>query len=190
MTLISFSVICGIEKKLRRHQSKFLTNIKPLTFIDSSITATQMLHTILQQFQHFFSVHLLSASLSFIGTGLWGMTEFSSLASETLNLCWSRYSQSALTIKADCVVCYWLDLGMLWIETSWSIFTFWKWLFPRSLPAAATGTCSEFTYKCKNQVCINKLNAECDRINDCSDNSDEAACGRKRNPHFYTFQSS
>lgn len=58
------------------------------------------------------------------------MTEFTSLASETLNLCWSRYSQPALAIKADCVVCYWLDLGMLWIERSWSIFTFWKWLFP------------------------------------------------------------
>lgn len=33
-------------------------------------------------------------------------------------------------------------------------------------------------------MCINKLNAECDRINDCSDNSDEAFCGRKRLPHF------
>lgn len=81
-------------------------------------------------------------------------------------------------MKADCVVCYWLDSGLLWIETSWSIFTFLKVVVLPSLPAAAQGTCSKFTYMCKNQVCINKLNAECDRINDCSDNSDEAACGR------------
>ncbi|CAG12052.1 unnamed protein product, partial [Tetraodon nigroviridis] len=45
------------------------------------------------------------------------------------------------------------------------------------------GTCSEFTYMCKNQVCINKLNAECDRVNDCSDSSDEAACGCGTRPY-------
>lgn len=113
------------------------------------------------------------------------MTEFTSLASETLNLCWSRYSQPALAIKADCVVCYWLDLGMLWIENKLVYFYILKVVVSQSLPAAATGTCSEFTYKCKNQVCINKLNAECDRIDDCSDKSDEAACGRKGYQHFY-----
>ncbi|TNN02445.1 hypothetical protein fugu_009932 [Takifugu bimaculatus] len=47
----------------------------------------------------------------------------------------------------------------------------------------STGSCSDFTYKCKNEVCINKLNAECDRIKDCSDNSDEATCDCGTRPY-------
>ncbi|XP_056142349.1 suppressor of tumorigenicity 14 protein homolog [Lampris incognitus] len=38
------------------------------------------------------------------------------------------------------------------------------------------GICSDFSFKCKNQECINKVNAECDRVKDCSDGSDEESC--------------
>uniref|UniRef100_A0A665W426 Suppressor of tumorigenicity 14 protein homolog n=1 Tax=Echeneis naucrates TaxID=173247 RepID=A0A665W426_ECHNA len=41
---------------------------------------------------------------------------------------------------------------------------------------ASLGICSNFSFKCKNEECVNKVNAECDRVNDCSDNSDEESC--------------
>lgn len=43
----------------------------------------------------------------------------------------------------------------------------------------APGICSDFSFKCNNGDCVNKVNAECDRVSDCSDNSDEASCGKK-----------
>lgn len=42
----------------------------------------------------------------------------------------------------------------------------------------AAGICSEFSFLCRNKECVNKVNAECDRTNDCSDNSDEDSCGK------------
>ncbi len=47
-----------------------------------------------------------------------------------------------------------------------------------SLPLLAAGICNEFSYKCKNKQCVNKVNAECDRDVDCSDGSDEQECGK------------
>uniref|UniRef100_A0A8C7CES6 ST14 transmembrane serine protease matriptase n=1 Tax=Oncorhynchus kisutch TaxID=8019 RepID=A0A8C7CES6_ONCKI len=41
---------------------------------------------------------------------------------------------------------------------------------------AAPGTCSDFSFKCKNEACVNKVNAECDRVKDCTDESDEEGC--------------
>ena len=46
-------------------------------------------------------------------------------------------------------------------------------------PTVAPGICSDFSFKCKNGDCVNKVNAECDRVDDCSDNSDEASCSKK-----------
>ncbi|KAJ8402157.1 hypothetical protein AAFF_G00370220 [Aldrovandia affinis] len=37
-------------------------------------------------------------------------------------------------------------------------------------------SCTSYTYKCKNNKCINKLNPECDSEVDCDDGSDEANC--------------
>ncbi|XP_070821939.1 suppressor of tumorigenicity 14 protein homolog isoform X2 [Chaetodon trifascialis] len=45
------------------------------------------------------------------------------------------------------------------------------------------GICSDFSFKCKNNECVNKVNAECDRIDDCSDNSDEAGCDCGTRPY-------
>ncbi|XP_069552334.1 suppressor of tumorigenicity 14 protein homolog [Brachyistius frenatus] len=45
------------------------------------------------------------------------------------------------------------------------------------------GICSDYSFKCKNEDCVNKVNAECDRINDCSDNSDEADCDCGTRPY-------
>ncbi|XP_052472363.1 suppressor of tumorigenicity 14 protein homolog [Carassius gibelio] len=42
--------------------------------------------------------------------------------------------------------------------------------------AAAAGICNDFSFKCKNKDCVNKVNAECDREADCSDGSDEQGC--------------
>ncbi|XP_069460981.1 suppressor of tumorigenicity 14 protein homolog isoform X2 [Ambystoma mexicanum] len=36
--------------------------------------------------------------------------------------------------------------------------------------------CTDFTYKCKNDLCVSQLNPECDAKNDCADNSDEMDC--------------
>ncbi|GLD63533.1 suppressor of tumorigenicity 14 protein homolog [Lates japonicus] len=45
------------------------------------------------------------------------------------------------------------------------------------------GICSDFSFKCKNNECVNKVNAECDRVNDCSDNSDEDICDCGTRPY-------
>ncbi|XP_041797853.1 suppressor of tumorigenicity 14 protein homolog [Chelmon rostratus] len=45
------------------------------------------------------------------------------------------------------------------------------------------GICSDFSFKCKNNECVNKVNAECDRVDDCSDNSDEAGCNCGTRPY-------
>ncbi|XP_035769250.1 suppressor of tumorigenicity 14 protein-like [Neolamprologus brichardi] len=37
-------------------------------------------------------------------------------------------------------------------------------------------TCSEFTFQCKNKLCISKMNPECDGVQDCTDASDEDNC--------------
>jgi len=56
--------------------------------------------------------------------------------------------------------------------------------FPRSsftlcsLPLLAAGICNDFSFVCKDKQCVNKVNAECDRENDCSDGSDEQGCGK------------
>lgn len=55
-------------------------------------------------------------------------------------------------------------------------------LGPVSTPTVAPGICSDYSFKCKNGDCVNKVNAECDRVNDCSDQSDEAGCGEKCAP--------
>uniref|UniRef100_A0A8C1EXW6 ST14 transmembrane serine protease matriptase n=1 Tax=Cyprinus carpio carpio TaxID=630221 RepID=A0A8C1EXW6_CYPCA len=38
------------------------------------------------------------------------------------------------------------------------------------------GICNDFSFICKNKQCVNKVNAECDREEDCSDGSDEQGC--------------
>ncbi|RVE62504.1 hypothetical protein OJAV_G00157920 [Oryzias javanicus] len=47
----------------------------------------------------------------------------------------------------------------------------------------AQGMCTDFSFKCANQQCVNKVNAECDRVNDCSDNSDEETCDCGTRPY-------
>nr|XP_048314730.1 suppressor of tumorigenicity 14 protein [Myodes glareolus] len=37
-------------------------------------------------------------------------------------------------------------------------------------------TCTKYTYRCQNGLCLNKGNPECDGKNDCSDGSDEKNC--------------
>ncbi|KPP74300.1 suppressor of tumorigenicity 14 protein-like [Scleropages formosus] len=43
--------------------------------------------------------------------------------------------------------------------------------------------CTDFTFKCKNGECINKVNPECDKNNDCSDASDEEGCDCGTRPY-------
>ncbi|XP_056300794.1 suppressor of tumorigenicity 14 protein homolog isoform X2 [Pseudoliparis swirei] len=45
------------------------------------------------------------------------------------------------------------------------------------------GVCADFSFKCKNKECVNKLNVECDRVKDCADNSDEADCACGTRPY-------
>ncbi|MCJ8740324.1 hypothetical protein PDJAM_G00057610 [Pangasius djambal] len=40
----------------------------------------------------------------------------------------------------------------------------------------SAGMCTDFTFTCGNGQCVNKLNAECDKVSDCSDGSDEQGC--------------
>ncbi|XP_029428652.1 suppressor of tumorigenicity 14 protein isoform X2 [Rhinatrema bivittatum] len=42
--------------------------------------------------------------------------------------------------------------------------------------AVAPVNCKDYTYKCKNNQCINKNNPECDGKKDCTDGSDEENC--------------
>ncbi|XP_035535278.1 ST14 transmembrane serine protease matriptase a isoform X2 [Morone saxatilis] len=42
-------------------------------------------------------------------------------------------------------------------------------------------SCTDLTYKCKNNKCINKVNPECDGTPDCEDGSDEESCDCGRN---------
>ncbi|KYO35741.1 suppressor of tumorigenicity 14 protein isoform X1 [Alligator mississippiensis] len=42
--------------------------------------------------------------------------------------------------------------------------------------AAKAVSCSEYTYKCRSNVCVSKKNPECDGTPDCADNSDEENC--------------
>ena len=46
--------------------------------------------------------------------------------------------------------------------------------FPNPCPAPSV--CSDYSFICKDKVCVNKVNAECDRIDDCADRSDEKDC--------------
>uniref|UniRef100_A0ACB8EY50 Suppressor of tumorigenicity 14 protein n=1 Tax=Sphaerodactylus townsendi TaxID=933632 RepID=A0ACB8EY50_9SAUR len=39
-----------------------------------------------------------------------------------------------------------------------------------------TVPCREYTYKCRNNLCVSKKNPECDGVKDCADNSDEDNC--------------
>ncbi|XP_017346778.1 suppressor of tumorigenicity 14 protein isoform X1 [Ictalurus punctatus] len=41
----------------------------------------------------------------------------------------------------------------------------------------SAGICTDFTFHCADGQCVNKLNAECDKVSDCSDGSDEQGCG-------------
>lgn len=45
------------------------------------------------------------------------------------------------------------------------------------------GICSEFSFRCDNGDCVNKVNAECDRVKDCSDGSDETHCNCGTRPY-------
>uniref|UniRef100_A0A6Q2Z9G2 Zmp:0000001114 n=1 Tax=Esox lucius TaxID=8010 RepID=A0A6Q2Z9G2_ESOLU len=45
---------------------------------------------------------------------------------------------------------------------------------------ASPDICSDFSFKCKDETCVNKVNAECDRVKDCTDGSDELGCGKMR----------
>ncbi|XP_031432697.1 suppressor of tumorigenicity 14 protein homolog [Clupea harengus] len=40
----------------------------------------------------------------------------------------------------------------------------------------SSGICTDFTLKCPDGTCVNKINAECDHVTDCSDGSDEEGC--------------
>ncbi|KAG5271940.1 hypothetical protein AALO_G00185900 [Alosa alosa] len=40
----------------------------------------------------------------------------------------------------------------------------------------SSGICTDFTFKCQDGTCVNKINAECDHDKDCADGSDEEGC--------------
>ncbi|MGH0136843.1 UNVERIFIED_CONTAM: hypothetical protein FKN15_020358 [Acipenser sinensis] len=54
------------------------------------------------------------------------------------------------------------------------------------VPLAVVIDCTEFSYKCKNNQCINKKNPECDGVEDCADRSDEAACNCGTRPYKHS----
>ena len=58
--------------------------------------------------------------------------------------------------------------------SSRSVLEFFLSLFSST---ATRTTCTELTYKCKNNLCISKVNPECDGQDDCEDKSDEENCG-------------
>lgn len=75
-------------------------------------------------------------------------------------------------------------LALAWCFRSLMIKRSCNWWFIRSsftlcsLPLLAPGLCNDFSFKCKDKQCVNKVNAECDRENDCSDGSDEQECSK------------
>lgn len=69
-------------------------------------------------------------------------------------------------------------------------FDFLFYIFIHVSLCAAPGICSDFSFKCKNEACVNKVNAECDRVKDCTDESDEEGCGKTRQPSSKLFHSS
>ncbi|XP_060107170.1 suppressor of tumorigenicity 14 protein [Heteronotia binoei] len=42
--------------------------------------------------------------------------------------------------------------------------------------SVVTVPCQDYTYKCRNKLCVSKKNPECDGVQDCGDNSDEDNC--------------
>ncbi|XP_037532311.1 suppressor of tumorigenicity 14 protein [Nematolebias whitei] len=48
---------------------------------------------------------------------------------------------------------------------------------------ASPDLCSDFSFKCASGECVNKVNAECDRVSDCADKSDEAICDCGTRPY-------
>lgn len=40
-------------------------------------------------------------------------------------------------------------------------------------------SCTKYTYRCQNGLCLSKGNPECDGKEDCSDGSDEKNCGKQ-----------
>ncbi|XP_066501828.1 ST14 transmembrane serine protease matriptase b isoform X1 [Hoplias malabaricus] len=50
-------------------------------------------------------------------------------------------------------------------------------------PKSIVLTCSEYTYKCKNNKCISKQNPQCDGDEDCEDGSDETDCDCGTRPY-------
>uniref|UniRef100_A0AAR2LLU3 Suppressor of tumorigenicity 14 protein homolog n=1 Tax=Pygocentrus nattereri TaxID=42514 RepID=A0AAR2LLU3_PYGNA len=51
-------------------------------------------------------------------------------------------------------------------------------------PKSVVLSCSEYTYKCKNNMCISKQNPQCDGEQDCEDGSDEADCDCGTRPYI------
>ncbi|KAL7844323.1 hypothetical protein SRHO_G00228620 [Serrasalmus rhombeus] len=51
-------------------------------------------------------------------------------------------------------------------------------------PKSVVLSCSEYTYKCKNNTCISKQNPQCDGEQDCEDGSDEADCDCGTRPYI------
>lgn len=63
--------------------------------------------------------------------------------------------------------------NQLWIDFS-----------PFLLSLGLTVGCTDFTYKCKDNKCISKVNPECDGTPDCGDGSDEENCGMSQKHHI------
>lgn len=94
-------------------------------------------------------------------------------APQSLCIVHSGFPLRSLT---DCVVFFQVNLATLshrLIEICVLIFV--TRLHP---PAAATAMCTDFSFKCKSGKCISKVNAECDRVKDCADGTDEEGCSK------------